>query len=480
MSQLVIQPGGALRGRARVPGDKSISHRALMLGALAEGDSHIAGFLPGGDCLATLDCIRALGVEIEVCSDGFSRSDANSCATAKAATAKAATAKAATAKAATMNVTIHGRGLYGLQVSVAPLDCVRSGTTMRLLAGILAGQTFDSVLAGDPQLLRRPMRRITEPLRRIGADITDTEGHGPLVIRGKKLRGSEHQLTVASAQVKSAILLAGLFAEGVMVVHECGPARDHTERMLKSQIRELRITNHESRTAQPPLATDGLTVTLDPTAIDYLETLNMTVPGDMSSAAFPLVAALLVADSEITLEGVGVNPTRTGLLDVLAAMGADIVLGNQHEQGGEPVADLTVRSASLMGTEIGGDTVVRMIDEFPILAVAATQAEGRTVVRDAAELRVKETDRVAVVVEELRKLGARIEPLPDGFVIEGPMPLRGAAVDSHGDHRLGMALAVAGLVAEDETIIENAGCIADSFPGFVGIIQELGGNISKA
>lgn len=449
MNQLIVRSGPPLRGRARVPGDKSISHRALMLGALAEGDSHIVGFLPGGDCLATLGCMRTLGIEAEV---------------------RESTGENGVASA---DVTIHGCGLRGLQAPYAPLDCVRSGTTMRLLAGILAGQTFDSVLAGDSQLLRRPMRRITEPLRAMGAAITDTEGHGPLVIRGKKLRGSEHHLTVASAQVKSAILLAGLFAEGVTVVHECGPARDHTERMLLAQIIKSANQNKSA------LIVDGLVVTLDPAGIDHLEPLNMVVPGDISSAAFPLVAALLVADSEITLEGVGVNPTRTGLLDVLAAMGAGITQENRHEQGGESVADLVVQSTSLVGTEIGGDTVVRMIDEFPILAVAATQAHGTTIVRDARELRVKETDRIATVVAELRKLGAEIAAREDGFVVEGPTRLSGATVDSHGDHRLGMALAVAGLVAEGEPVIENAGCIADSFPGFANVLRSLGAKLAE-
>jgi 3-phosphoshikimate 1-carboxyvinyltransferase len=471
MSQLIIQPGGALRGTARVPGDKSISHRALMLGALANGVSHVRGLLPGGDCLATLGCMRDLGVEIEVGSDGFSRSDANS---------------RATAEAVTTNVIIHGRGLRGLQEPVAPLNCVRSGTTMRLLAGILTGQNFDSILTGDPQLLRRPMRRIVEPLRAMGAEIADNEGRAPLTIHGCALHGSEHTLTVASAQVKSAILLAGLFAGGATVVHECGPARDHTERMLKSQIGksenqritnyELRITNSQSPISNPLFCVENV-ITLNPTLIDCLEPLNMTVPGDMSSAAFPLVAALLAADSEITLEGVGVNPTRTGLLDVLTAMGADIALENRHEQGGEPVADVAARSSALCGTEIGGDVVVRMIDEFPVLAVAATQARGATVVRDALELRVKETDRIATVVAELRKLGAQIEPLEDGFVVEGPTPLRGTVVDSHGDHRLGMALAVAGLVVEGETIIKNADCIADSFPGFGNVLRSLGATL---
>ena len=440
MSQLVIRPGRALRGTARVPGDKSISHRALMLGALADGASHVAGFLPGGDCLATLGCMRALGIEAEV---------------------RESTGENGVASA---DVTIHGRGLRGLQAPSAPLGCVRSGTTMRLLAGILAGQTFDSTLAGDPQLLRRPMQRITEPLRAMGADITDTEGHAPLHIRGCRLQGIAHTLTVASAQVKSAILLAGLFAEGATTVHECGPARDHTERMLAAMGANI--------------TTNDLNVTLIPNP-QSLSPLSIIVPGDISSAAFPLVAALLVADSEITLEGVGVNPTRTGLLDVLAVMGADIVLENRHEQGGEPVADLVVRSASLVGTEVGGDTVVRMIDEFPILAVAATQARGTTLVRDACELRVKETDRIATVVAELRKLGAQIEAREDGFIVEGPTPLCSATVDSYGDHRLGMALAVAGLVAEGETIIENAGCIADSFPGFGNVLCSLGATLAE-
>ncbi len=447
MSQLIVQSGAPLHGQARVPGDKSISHRALMLGALADGVSHVAGFLPGGDCLATLGCMRALGVQISL--NGLSGENS----------------------VESVDVTIHGRGLRGLRAPSAPLDCVRSGTAMRLLAGILAGQDFDSVLSGNPQLLARPMRRVVEPLRAMGADISDTDGHGPLVIHGKRLRGGEHTLAVASAQVKSALLLAGLFADEPVIVRQPGPSRDHTERMLES-----RIKNQESRMSEAAIVTDGLRVTLNPTVIDCLKPLDITIPGDISSAAFPLAAALLVPDSEITLTGVNTNWTRTGLLDVLAAMGAEIALMNEGEQGGEPVADLVVRSASLVATEIGGDTVVRMIDEFPILVVAATQARGTTVVRDARELRVKETDRIATVVAELRKLGAQIEPQEDGFIVKGPTRLHGALVDSHDDHRLGMALAVAGLVADGETVIEHAERIADSFPGFVGIMQGLGSN----
>jgi len=429
MSQLTVQPAGPLHGHIRVPGDKSISHRALLLGALADGASRVSGFLPSGDCLATLACIRALGVHVE------------------------------THDATTLMV--HGRGLRGLQAPAAPLNCVRSGTTMRLLAGILAGQSFECALTGEPQLLRRPMRRITDPLRRMGAAIEATDGHAPLTIRGRQLRGYDHALPVASAQVKSALLLAGLYADGPTIVRQPGPARDHTERMLAAMGAAI----------QAP----GLDVTLAPSS--SLSPLELPIPGDISSASFPLVAAVLVSGSAVAVEGVGVNPTRTGLLEVLRAMGAEIALEGEREQGGEPVADVTVRASSLVGVEIGGDTVVRMIDEFPVLAIAATQARGTTLVRDAAELRVKETDRIATAAAELRALGARIEPLPDGFVVEGPTPLHGGVVESHGDHRLAMALAVAGLIAQGEVTIENAECVADSFPGFVGLMRSLGAKI---
>ena len=433
MSRLTVRPSVPLRGRVRVPGDKSISHRVLLLGALADGPSRIDGFLPCGDCLATLACLRALGVEVE------------------------------THDATTL--TIHGRGLRGLRAPSVPLDCARSGTTMRLLAGILAGHPLGPVsrpcpctLTGDEQMLRRPMRRVVEPLRRMGAEIADTDGHAPLTIRGRRLRGCDHTLPIASAQVKSALLLAGLYAGGPTTIRQPGPARDHTERMLAAMGAAIEVS--------------GLTVTLAPSP-SSLASLSLTVPGDISSAAFPLVAAALVPGSEVTIEGVGVNPTRTGLLDVLRTMGAEIALDNEREQGNEPVADVTVGASDLVSVEVGGDLVVRMIDEFPVLAVVATQARGTTLVRDAGELRVKETDRIATVVAELRALGARIDPLPDGFIIEGPTPLHSATVDSHGDHRLAMALAVAGLIAEGEVVIENAECIDDSFPGFVELMRGL-------
>jgi len=391
-----------------------------MLAALADGTSQIGNFLPSADCLATLACIRALGITVE------------------------------TRDATT--VTIYGRGLGGLFRPAAPLNCVRSGTTMRLLAGILAGQSFASTLTGEEQLLHRPMRRIVEPLRQMGADIMDTDGRAPLAIQGRRLRGYDHSLAIASAQVKSALLLAGLYAAGSTTVRQPGPARDHTERMLAAMGASI--------------ATHGLTVTLSSTP--SLAPLSLSIPGDISSAAFLLVGATLVPDSEVICEGVGVNPTRTGLLDVLQTMGAEITVSNEHEEGNEPVADVMVRTSELQGVEIGGDTVVRMIDEFPVLAVAATQAHGSTVVRDARELRV-----IATTAAELHKLGARIKPLPDGFVVEGPTPLSGALVNSHGDHRLAMALIVAGLVATGDTIVQGAECIADSFPGFEAVLTLL-------
>jgi 3-phosphoshikimate 1-carboxyvinyltransferase len=436
MTQLIIQPAASLHGRVRVPGDKSISHRSLLLGALAEGESHVRGFLPSGDCRSTMRCLRALGIEVDERDE--------------------------------TTLAVRGRGLHGLRAAAEPLDCGRSGTTMRLMSGILAGQPFASVLSGDPQLCRRPMERIAGPLRQMGAQFETTEGHAPLSIRGGHLHGVDYALPVASAQVKSALLLAALYAEGRTILHEPGPARDHTERMLAAQI-----VPHGGAHLEP-LTWSGGTLTLDPAGIARLRPLDVVVPGDFSSAAFLLAAALLVPGSEVTVEGVGINPTRTGLLDVLHAMGARIDVRSERVQGGEPVADLVVRAGALRGTRVDGDLVVRMIDEFPVLAVVASQAQGETIVREAAELRVKETDRIATVVAELGKLGARIEPFADGFAVSGPVPLHGERVDSHGDHRLGMAVAVAGLVAEGPVVVERADCIADSFPGFAEILGSLG------
>jgi len=428
-TNLVTQPSGPLRGHVPVPGDKSISHRALLLGAIAEETSRVENFLPAADCLATLHAVRALGVEVK--------------------------------EHTPTTLIIHGRGLRGLQEPDDVLDCGGSGTTMRLLVGMLAGQPFLSVLTGNAQLQRRPMGRVVEPLRRMGATVLGREGglRPPLALQGGNLRGIDYTLPVASAQVKSALLLAGLYADGPTTLREPGPARDHTERMLIAMEGRLQIADGRLR--------------IDPG--EQLQALDVTMPGDFSSAAFLIVAATLVSGSEITIEGVGVNHTRTGLLDVLWAMGADVTLHDERTVSGEPVADLTARASELCGVKVSGALVVRAIDEFPILAVAATQAQGETVVRDAAELRMKETDRVTTTVQELHRLGAEIAPRPDGFLVHGPTPLRGAAVHSHGDHRLAMALAVAGLVASGETLVQDVGCIADSFPGFEATLAHLGG-----
>ena len=439
MSELHIFPANrSLRGTIRVPADKSISHRAAILGALAEGDLRAENFLPSQTTQATVNCLRGLGAEIE-------QPDPNT-------------------------LVIRGHGLRGLREPNDVLFCEGSGTTMRLLAGICAGQDFLSILDGTPALKRRPMARVVQPLRQMGATILARDGGRlpPLAIRGGHLRGIDSTLPVASAQVKSALLLAGLFADAPTTVREPGPSRDHTERML--QAFGVRVE---------PVAPDHLAsaIRVSP-ASDLRPATSIIIPADFSSAAFFIVAALLVPQSELHIERVGVNPTRTGLLDILRSMGAEIVLEGEHEQGNEPVADLTIRGSGLRGVEVGGDTVVRMIDEFPIFAVAATQAHGETIVRDATELRVKESDRIATVVNGLRALGARIEPQPDGFVVEGPTRLRGAVVDSHGDHRLAMALAVAGLIAEGEVVIKNVECIDDSFPGFAELMDKVGANLS--
>ncbi len=432
MTQITIHPTSSLTGDCTIPGDKSISHRAVMFAALAEGESRIQHFLNGADCLATVGIMRDLGIQIDQPSP--------------------------------TELIVHGRGIDGLQEPGGVLSCDNSGTTMRLLTGLLAGQSFTSFLSGTEQIRRRPMGRIVRPLRGMGAQIIGRQGgdFAPLGIAPTKLRGVEYDLPVASAQVKSCILLAGLYAKGLTVVREPGPTRDHTERMLKSMgapVESYGNTISSERPSQP------------------LSPLDLTVPGDASSAAFLLVAASIVPGSRVTLRGVGVNRTRTGLIDALVEMGANINLTNKREQGGEPVADIEVRTAELRGAELGGREMVTMIDELPVLAVAATQAAGRTVVRDAGELRVKETDRIATTVSELRKMGAQIEPTSDGFIVNGPSPLRGAPVESHGDHRLAMAMTIAGLVARGTTVVHGAEVTADSFPGFEVTLQALGAEL---
>lgn len=417
-----------LRGALRVPGDKSISHRAAILGALAEGDTRVENFLPSATTHATLNCLRALGVGIEPI-------DATT-------------------------LVVHGRGIHSLRESSDLLFCAGSGTTMRLLAGVCAGQDFLSLLDGTPALKRRPMARVVEPLRAMGARVRARAGGlPPLALHGGSLHGIDYTLPVASAQVKSALLLAGLFADSPTVVREPSPSRDHTERMLRACGAELRIANGELR-----IGPNGRLVIPDS---------RFAIPSDFSSAAFFIVAALLMPQSEICIQAVGINPTRTGLLDALARMGARVKLENTREQSGEPLADLIVRAGELQSTTVTGDEVPRMIDEFPIFAIAATQARGETVVRDAAELRVKESDRLATLAQELRKMGAQIEACADGLAIAGPTPLHGARVDAHNDHRLAMSLAVAGLIARGETSIDGWECVADSFPNFGATLEQI-------
>ena len=433
---LTVQFGTRLRGRLRVPGDKSISNRALILAALADGVSRIEGLLQSDDTEATRRCLTAMGVDFEVSTDGT-------------------------------DIVVQGVGQHGLQEPPVPLDCGSSGTTMRLLAGLCVGQPFLSILTGTAQLSRRPMERVTEPLRTLGGTVLGRDGGRlpPLAIQGGNLRGLDYMLPVASAQVKSAILLAGLYADGPTIVREPAPCRDHTERMLRAMGAELDAADGVITLAHAPASlrpfTDGL-----------------RVPGDFSSASFFLAAACIVPDADLTIEGVGVNPTRTGLLDALETMGVEITHGSVQEVAGEPVADLHVAEAGgLRGIMLGGDLVPRMIDEFPILAVVATQVGGETVVRDAVELRVKESDRVATVVAELRRMGADIEARPDGFVVKGPTRLRGATVDAHGDHRLAMALAVAALVADGPVTIRGAECVGKSYPAFFEALRTFGASV---
>lgn len=431
-SRLLVARGGKLLGSTTIPGDKSISHRAAMLGALAAGASHIRNWLAAGDTEATLGAMRDLGARIE-------RRDANT-------------------------LTIHGGEL---RQADHPLDLKNAGTGIRLLAGIMAGQPFPSVLDGSEQLRRRPMRRITGPLQALGAEIVATDGCCPLRIQPASLRGATYEMPVASAQVKSAILLAALFADGPTTVIQPGPTRDHTERMLGSMgVRiDFDDENPDKITLHPP---------------ERLEPLDMTIPGDFSSAAFLMVAGLLTPDSDLTVTGVNLNPTRTGLLDVLEAMDADISTTYRTIEAGEAIGDIRVRASALQGIEIGGETVVRMIDEFPILMVAALRAEGETIVRDARELRVKETDRIAVMASELRKMGAEIDEREDGFRIVGPQQLSGADVDGHDDHRVAMSMTIAGTIASGETLVTDAACAGDSFPGFAETLIGCGARIEPA
>lgn len=424
----VVEPGGALRGRLRVPGDKSISHRAIMLGSLAEGTTIISGFLEGEDCLATLRAFRAMGVRIDGPDQG--------------------------------RVTVHGMGLRGLRAPADPLNMGNSGTSMRLMAGILAGQDFDSMLVGDASLTRRPMRRVTAPLAQMGARIESADsGTAPLRIRGgQRLTGIDYPLPVASAQVKSCLLLAGLYAEGVTHITEPAPTRDHTERMLEGLGYPLVRENERS-------------VAL--TGGGCLTGTDMDLPADISSAAFFLVGASIAPGSDLVLEHVGVNPTRDGVIEILRLMGADIERLNPHLAGGEPVADLRVRYAPLHGIRIPEALVPLAIDEFPALFIAAACAQGKTILTGAEELRVKESDRIQVMAEGLSALGVVADPMPDGIVIQGG-PLSGGSTDSYGDHRIAMSFAMAALRAGGAIRIEDCANVDTSFPRFASLARDVG------
>jgi 3-phosphoshikimate 1-carboxyvinyltransferase len=428
----IAMRGEALRGEPAVPGDKSISHRAILLAALADGVSRIDGFLEGADTRATAAIFGRLGVRIDAQADGVR--------------------------------IVHGVGIDGLHAADGALDCGNAGTAMRLLAGLLSGQRFDSTLVGDASLSRRPMQRVTAPLASMGARIDTVDGHAPLHVRGgQPLQGIDYTLPVASAQVKSALLLAGLYARGETVAREPQPTRDCTERMLQAFGYPVAYREGEARLSGG----------------HRLRATEVAVPADFSSAAFFLAAASLVPGSEMQLRRVGINPRRTGLLPVLRAMGADILAAGLREQGGEQVADLRVRHAPLRGIEVPVEHVADMIDEFPALCVAAACAQGTTTIRGAAELRVKESDRIATMATGLRALGIDVHELPDGAVIHGGR-LRGGTVDSHGDHRIAMAFAVAAQLADGEVRIGDVANVATSFPGFDVLARQAGFGLRDA
>ncbi|ODJ54903.1 3-phosphoshikimate 1-carboxyvinyltransferase [Brochothrix thermosphacta] len=414
-----------LNGTIEVPGDKSISHRAIMFGALANGQTTIEHFLHGEDCLSTIAVFRQLGVAIDVSSD---------------------------------KITVHGTGIESLKQPSTILDVGNSGTTIRLMIGILAGRPFESQLTGDASIQKRPMNRVITPLKTMSAAISAQEGGlAPVTVSAvEAITGINYDMPVASAQVKSALLFAGMQSDDVTIINEKEKSRDHTERMLQQFGGEITINGLSiSITKQPPL-----------------QGQNIYVPGDISSAAFFLVAASLLAGSKVTLKNVGMNPTRTGIIDVLRDMGAAIAETSQPTTG-EPLSDLTVSAAPLKATEIGGSLIPRLIDELPIIALLATQAEGTTVIKDAEELKVKETNRIDTVAEELTKMGADITATPDGLIIKGPTALHGATVSSHGDHRIGMMLAVAGFIASSPVELEDAEAIAVSYPNFFEHVEQL-------
>lgn len=420
---MVIQKIKKAVGQIKVPGDKSISHRAVMLGSLANGVTEISGFLKGADCLSTIDCFRKMGIDIDINGE---------------------------------NVTVHGNGLRGLLKPDEMLYTGNSGTTTRLLCGILAGQNFDTSITGDASIQKRPMGRVVKPLSIMGAKIENE--YCPLYITGTKLHGIDYKMPVASAQVKTAIILAGLYADGETVIHEIEKSRDHTELMLSAMGADLTV--------------DNLDITVKPT--NDLTAVNVDVPGDISSAAFFLVLGAIMPNSQITVTNVGINPTRTGIIDVLKDMGADITLENVHTSAGETVANITVRSSSLKGTTVGGDIIPRLIDELPIIAVAAVFADGQTVIKDAQELKVKETNRIRAVVDEFNKCGIDITETDDGMIINGGKSIHGADFKTYGDHRMAMSLTVLAQLADSESTLDDSDCACVSYPTFFDDFYKLG------
>ena len=415
---MIFQKANRLQGEVTVPGDKSISHRGVMFGALSEGTTRLTHFLQGADCLSTISCFEKMGIPIE--------NNGN-------------------------EILVHGKGLHGLTAPTQILDAGNSGTTTRLISGILAAQDFSVTLTGDASICKRPMRRIMEPLSLMGANIKSQNGNdcAPLLITGSHLHGIHYQSKVASAQVKSSILLAGLYADGTTSVTEPALSRNHSELMLGMFGAKV-----ESR---------DTTATIYPEPA--LHAIDFKVPGDISSAAYFIAAASIVPGSELLIRNVGINPTRDGILRIAQQMGADITLLNRVDEG-EPTADLLVRSATLHGTEIGGDVIPTLIDEIPVLAVMTAYAQGETVIKDAAELKVKESDRIAIVTENLKKMGADVTPTDDGMIIRGGRPLHGGKLDSHLDHRIAMSFAIAALIADGETEMKDAECVNISYPDF--------------
>jgi len=426
MKKYIVNQAKQLKGEVKVPGDKSISHRAIMIGSLARGDSSIQGFLKAEDCMRTVDCFRKMGIEINFEDD---------------------------------TITVKGKGLGGLHEPTDVFDVGNSGTTMRLLAGILAGQKFHATITGDESIRRRPMGRVIEPLKKMGAVIHGRQRDtlAPLTIIGRELKGIIYEMPIASAQVKSAVLLAGLYAKGATTIIEKEPTRDHTERMLEYFGAAVKKEDRK-------ISIDG--------GGDF-GGKEVFIPGDISSASFLMVAASIIPGSDILIRDVGVNPGRTGIIEVLHRMGANIEVLNERILSNEPVADISVKHSELNAIELGGSLIPRIIDEIPIIAVAATQAKGKTVIKGAEELRLKESDRIKTTVHELKRLGANIEESRDGMIIYGPSKLKKGICQSYGDHRIAMISAIAGLAASDQTVIEKVECIETSFPSFAALINSL-------